>query len=101
MPIDKVEVIRKVRENLTKQYPLSATELADEVKKVLPSTGKNKIWQVAKDNDLKNNPDYAAYNFRNKKQEDEFKVSGYLPTATPSIYNQRAVEFIISVLKAE
>ncbi len=101
VPIDKVEVIRKVKENLTRQYPLSAIELANEVIKARPNFGNNKIWQVIKDNDLKNNPNYAAYNFRNKKQEDEFKVSGQLPTATPSIYNQRAVEFIVRVLKAD
>lgn len=101
VPIDKVEVIRKVKENLTRQYPLSAMELADEVKKALPNSGQHQVWRVAKENDLKNNPDYAAYNFRNKKQEDEFKASGVLPAATPSIYNLRAVEFIVSVLKAE
>lgn len=101
VPIDKVEVIRKVMENLTRQYPLSAMELADEVKKSLPNSVQRQVWRVAKENDLKNNPDYAAYNFRNKKQEDEFKASGVLPAATPSIYNLRAVEFIVSVLKAE
>lgn len=101
VPMNKVEVVRKVRENLTKQYPLSAIELATEVKKVFPGVGKNQIWQVVKDNDLKNNMDYAAYNFRNKKQEDEFRASSKLPTATPSIYNERAVDFIVSVLRAE
>lgn len=101
VPIDKVEVIRKVRENLVKQYPLSAVELATEVKKLMPSIGQNKIWKVVKENDLKSNTDYAAYNFRNKKQEDDFSVSGILPTTIPSIYNQRAVDFIVSVLKTE
>ena len=101
VPIDKVEVIRKVRENLTKQYPLSAVELAAEVKKDRTNAGQNQIWQVVKENDLKNNVNYAAYNFRNKKQEDEFKTSGILPSNTPSIYNQHAVDFIVSVLKAE
>ena len=101
VPIDKVEVIRRVKENLTKHYPLSALELASEVKKALPTSTQNQVWQVVKENDMKNNSDYAAYNFRNKKQEDEFKKSGYLPTSTPSIYNHRALEFIVSVLKAE
>lgn len=101
VPIDKVEVIRKVKENLTKQYPLSAVELAAEVKKARPNVVQHQVWQVVKDNDLKNNPDYAAYNFRNKKQEDEFRESGQLPGGTPSIYNQRAVDFVVSVLKAE
>lgn len=101
VPIDKVEVIRKVKENLTKQYPLSAMELANEVKKAQPNSAQHQVWQIAKENDLKNNPDYAAYNFRNKMQEDAFKATGKLPAATPIIYNQRAVEFIVSVLKAD
>ena len=101
VPIDKVEVIRKVKENLTKQYPLSAMELAAEVKKARPSASQNRIWQVLKDNDLKSNADYAAYNFRNKKQEDEFMESGKLAAATPSIYNLRAVDYVVKVLKAE
>jgi len=99
VPIDRVEVVRKVKENLVKQYPLSATELAAEVKKIQPDVGANRVWQIVKENDLKNNTDYAAYNFRNKKQEDDFNESGILTSLTPSIYNYRAVEFIVSVSK--
>ena len=46
-------------------------------------------------------PDYSVYNFRNKKQEDDFEENGTLPSETPSIYNEKAVDFIVSVLKAE
>jgi hypothetical protein len=99
VPIDKIEVIKKVKENLTRQYPLSAIELASEVKKHQPKSINNQVWKILKDNDLKNNSDYAAYNFRNKKQEDDFLDKGILPAATPSIYNHRAVEFIINVIK--
>ena len=45
--------------------------------------------------------DYSAYNFRNKKQEDKYKENGVVPSVTPSIYNQNAVEFIAKVLKNE
>jgi predicted HTH transcriptional regulator len=100
VPIDKVEVIRKVKENLTKEYPLSAKELADEVKKLLPIASQHLVWNVIKENDIKNNLDYSAYNFRNKKQEDEFKENGFVTNGTPSIYNHRAVDFIVSVIKA-
>ena len=72
VPVDKIEVIRKVKENLTKHYPLSAMELYEEVKSALPSAGQNEIWQAIKDNGIKHNPDYSAYNFRNKKQEDYY-----------------------------
>jgi len=100
VPIDKVEVVRKVKENLTKQYPLSAMELAAEVKKSYPAASPHQVWRVLSENGIKENADYAAYNFRNKKQEDEFKESGKLPPTTPSIYNQRAVDYIVNVIKS-
>jgi len=101
VPIDQVEVIKHVKENLTKNYPLAAMELADEVKKLLPGIGRNEVWTCITENDLKNNPDYSAYNFRNKKQEDKFRETGVVPSVTPSIYNHAAVEFLVNVLKAE
>ena len=50
---------------------------------------------------MKDNADYSAYNFRNKRQEDDYKESGAVPAATPSIYNNNAVEFITNVLRTE
>lgn len=100
VPIEKVEVVRRIRENLTKQYPLSAMELAAEVKKTVPAATPPQIWQIVRENRLKENSDYAAYNFRNKKQEDDFRDSGLLPATTPTIYNFRAVDFIVNVIRA-
>jgi len=34
--VDKVEIVKKVKENLLKEYPLSARELAAEIKKKSP-----------------------------------------------------------------
>lgn len=99
VPVDKVEVVKRIRENLIREYPLSATELAQAVEAAYPGAKRNKIWEAIRDNGLKNNSDYAAYNFRNKKQEDEYKATGKLPTATPSIYNQKAVDFLVNVLR--
>lgn len=101
VPVDKVEVIQRVKENLTRSYPYSAMELADEVIKQVPDASKQNVWACIAQNDLKNNPDYSVYNFRNKKQEDAFKKYGTIPIATPSIYNHKAVEFIVNVLRSE
>ncbi|WP_355662501.1 ATP-binding protein [Halomonas salifodinae] len=98
VPVDQVEVIKHVKENLIKNYPLSAMELADEVKRLVPGVSHNDIWRCIKDNDVKNNLDYSAYNFRNKKQEDEYRKTGKVPSVTPSIYNKTAVEFLVKVL---
>jgi len=101
VPIDQVEAIKYVKENLTKNYPLAAMELADEVEKLVPGIGRNEVWTCITENDLKNNQDYSTYNFRNKKQEDKFRETGALPSMTLSIYNHAAVEFLANVLKAE
>lgn len=99
VPVDKVEVVRKIKENLTRSYPLSAKELATAVKKQLPTVSNRDVWNCILENGLKNNSDYSAYNFRNKMHEDNFKEKGIIPGSTPSIYNQNAVEFIVNVLK--
>jgi len=100
IPIDKVEVIKKIKEDLLKQYPLSAMELVAAVKSKMPSINQNVIWQIIKDNDIKNNPDYSAYNFRNKKHKDEYKEKGVVPSNTPSIYKYKTADFILSISKA-
>ncbi|NYT72223.1 ATP-binding protein [Halomonas sp. QX-2] len=99
VPIDQVEVIKHVKENLTKNYPLAAIDLADEVKGLVPGVGRNEVWKCITENDLKNNSDYSAYNFRNKKHEDEYRETGVVPSVTPSIYNHAAVEFLVKVMK--
>lgn len=101
VPIEQVEVIKKVKENLTKSYPLSAMELASEIQKKLPYIKRNQIWKAITENNIKDNTLYSAYNFRNKKQEDEFKATGKIPKTTPSIYNYKAVDFLVNILKAD
>jgi hypothetical protein len=98
VPIDKVEVVRRVKENLTKLYPLSAMELLPEVQKIHPAAKQAEVWSVIKETALKNNSDYSAYNFRNKKQEDTFNETGALPKGIPSIYNYKAASFIAKVI---
>lgn len=98
-PVDRVEVIQHVKENLTKTYPLSASELADQVKSKVPGAGRNDVWKCLTENNIKNNLDYAAYNFRNKQQEDRFKETGAVPVATPIIYKRSTVDFVANILR--
>jgi hypothetical protein len=101
VPVDKVEVVKRIRENLVKTYPLSAMDLQDEIKKYVPNIKRNEVWDIIRENGIKENLDYSAYNFRNKKQEDNFRKTGDVPTATPSIYNHGAVDFIVEVFKGQ
>lgn len=94
VPVNQIEVIKRIRENLTKQYPHSAMELVGQVQMLCPGTKQGEIWEIIRNNDLKNNSDYSSYVFRNKSQEDAFRKSGKLPKVTPSIYNENALNFI-------
>lgn len=94
-------VIQEVKENLLMEYPLSAMEVVKVVKEQLPNISRNKVWEVIKDNNMKNNREYSVYNFRNKKQEDLYKETRKLPGGTPNIYNYEAVDFIVTTLKSE
>lgn len=101
VPIEKVEVVKKVRENLIKEYPLTSTELIDEIKKRLPDSKQGQIYDAIKNNKIKDDLEYSAYNFRSKKHEDEFLKTGKLPTGTPSIYKYKTVDLLCLILKNE
>ncbi len=100
-PINQVEVIKKVKEDKLKEYPLSATELVAEIKKREPNFNKNKIWEIIKENDIKENRDYSDYSFRNQKHRLNYENNGILAKGTPSIYKQTAVDLIISIYRNE
>lgn len=99
--VDKVEVVKKVKDDLIKRYPLTATEVAKKVKGKYPNCSTNIVWEIISHNDVKNNFDYSAYNFRNKQHEDEFKSTGKVAGGTPSIYNDNAVELIQNIYEQE
>jgi hypothetical protein len=98
VPVDKVEVVKKVKEDLLKDYPFTATQVADVVKKVLPNVPRHAVWKAIAENDLKNNPDYSSYVFPNNTRKINYKKTGDAGSA-PSIYNQNAIDFLIRVLK--
>lgn len=101
VPIDRIEIIKKIRENLIREYPLTAMELVDEVKKRVPYCKQNDIYKVISENGIKDDPEYSAYNFRSKKHEDKYNVTGILPTGTPSIYKHKAIELVTKILLSE
>jgi hypothetical protein len=98
-PTNTVEVIRKVKENLIKDYPFSAREFANEVKLRAPGFKETLIWQVLNENKIRGNPDYSAYNFRSKKQEDQFKETQKVPQGVPCIYNAKSIDFVANLIK--
>ncbi|MEY8116838.1 helix-turn-helix domain-containing protein [Falsihalocynthiibacter sp. BN13B15] len=99
VPVDTLEVERIIEEDLFKKYPLSATELANEVVKTGRGVSKNSVWTAIADNNMKTNSDYSVYNFRNKKQKTDYENSGKLSSVTSSIYSVQALSFLQNLFK--
>lgn len=100
-PIGAVEIAKVVKKRLTDEYPFSYKKLEAIIKKEHAGAKPNTIHKIIKENDLKIDSRYSAYNFRNKDQEDQYKKTGQLSKSTPSIFNDSAVQFILKVLSQQ
>lgn len=94
-----IEVIKREKQNLIREYPLSATQLAQQVKKRFPESSQSDVWKAITENNIKENKEYAHPNFRNKEQEDKWIETGEMPTTTPIIYNEAAVDLIEKIIR--
>lgn len=100
-PINQIEVVRKIKEDKLKEYPLAASDIIYQIKQNIPEIKQNKIWDIIKENGIKNDKTYADYSFRNQTQKLEFGKTSMLPKGVPSIYNSKAIELIIQIYKNE
>lgn len=98
-PINQVEVIKKVREDKLKDYPLSAKDLVIEIKKRNIGMMQKHVWDIIRENGIKENKDYCDYSFRNQTQRLSYENEKILVKGTPSIYKHSAIELIISIHK--
>ncbi len=94
-----MEIVKRVKENKLKEYPLSASQLIEEVKKKVPTIKQPEIYNILKENDVKNNKEYSTYVFRNNGQEEAYEKDGTLPAAIPSIYKPAAVALVERIFK--
>ena len=99
--INQIEVVKRVKEDLIKRYPLTSIQVADKVKENCPNCGRNEVWRIIKENNMKNDFDYSAYNFRSKAHQDTFKETGEIPSGTTSIFKPVTIEFIINIWNQE
>jgi len=95
---DNIQVILKTQ-NLIDLYPYSYKSMITRIKKEFPMVLTTELDKIIKQFDLKNNTDYSCYNFRNKDQQIKYFEKKDLPQGTPSIYNDNAIQFIMSKLK--
>lgn len=75
------------------QYPLSAQEVYQAVKKEYPEAKQNEVWNAIKDLNLKGNRKYSKHSYRTKADE----AKGPKKTTTV-IYNQDAVKMLVEHL---
>lgn len=99
--VDTVAIEKVVKENLFRTYPFTAMELAIAVKNQIPSVGQSKIWRAISENKMKGDSSYSAYNFRSKKEEDQFSETRIVPSTTPVLYNQEAINLLVKLFKQE
>ena len=95
-PVSKVVEVKHEKMNPLAEYPLTATEVARLVKEKA-GIGHNRVWQIIDRYKLKDNQEYAYYNFRNKTQKDDYLLNGRVATCTPSIYKPSVVDYIITL----
>lgn len=81
------------------RYPFSYTQVIGKIKESLPSVKQGQIDIVIRMFSVKNNQALSAFSFRNKTQDTEYQKTGKVPAGIPSIYNQSAIDFILSKLK--
>lgn len=97
---NSVEVARVVKKHLIDEYPHSYKKVEAIIRKRIPDINVNSIPKIIKENNIKDDPRYSAYNYRTKDQENDYKINGKDPTkgGVPSIYNDAAVEFLTKIL---
>ena len=91
----------EVKEDKLKDYPLSATDLVNEIKRKSPNLNRNRIWEIIKENGIKSNKDYSDYSFRNQNQRLSYENENILAQGTPSIYKSSTIDLIINIHKNE
>jgi hypothetical protein len=100
-PIDSIEVVKKVKENRLKLYPLTAKEVIAEIKRKKPDIKQQRIYGIISENELKSNTAYSSYVFRSNKQEEHYEKEGIVLKGIPSIYKPSIIDFIINIHENE
>lgn len=77
------------------QYPLSFNQLVERVQGQRPAISRNDICEIIKNLGIKNDTRYAAYSFRTKQHEEQYKATGKVQKGTTSIYREDAVRLIV------
>lgn len=100
-PMNSVEVVKRVKENRLREYPLSFRQLETKVNKAITTIKQNELHTIIRENNIKENKEYSTYSFRNKQQEDNYEKKGVIATGTSSIYKTNTIDLIVRIYKNE
>jgi hypothetical protein len=89
-----IEVVRHEKQNLLRDYPYSATQVATEIKRRMRKCKQNWVWDIITENNLKNNPDYGHPIFTTPESYDAWKKGGPIPNGVAIRYKESAITFI-------
>lgn len=78
------------------KYPFGFNELWEEIRRRKPNVKKNKIFEIIKELNIKNNPEFSTPNFVKKQTEDNFQKTGELPKNITFIYNKKALDLLLT-----
>ncbi len=94
---DSAAVSIKVQ-RLIDQYQHSHKSIVRQVKAKRPGTKVSEIIDVIRRCGIKGNPEFSAYNFRTKEQEQEYLRTQVLPQAIPVLYSIKVINYILQQL---
>jgi hypothetical protein len=103
-PVKKAILLKRKKKSiqthkLTDLYPYSWEDLWKKLKPSLPGVTQHDFSDCIRMNDLKNNPDYAVFNFRVKKDEEDYIENRKVKSGTSSIYNEYCLKYLLKKLK--
>lgn len=82
---------------LTGRYPLTYTELLNEIKKTIPTASPQDLKKLIKENKIKGNDKYSAYQFMSKEKEKNYTKTGIVPANTKVMYNHDCLKYLKSL----
>lgn len=92
---------KKVTENLLEKYPYTFKQLRTLIYQQCQNVKQNQIHRIIKENKIKDQEEYSTYLFGSREQQQAFKEGKIGNRGLKSLYNNEALDYIITVLKNE
>lgn len=95
-------VVGEVKETIVSKldrYPFSSRQVWEAVKAIVPDIKQNQFYRIINDSQIKSDRSYSDYSFPTAIKQQEFDKTGIAPNGATVIYNQAAIDFLVSKSK--